>query len=550
MKVILHILKSPWFWVVLISLLPLFPLIHDGIPFTHDGRIHVARIASFYQSLAEGNIIPRWSGNLNWGYGSPIIMFVYPLTSYIASLFHGIGFSLVDSTKLVFALAFILSAVTMFLWAKTQWGKMAGIVAAIFYCFAPYRFVDLYVRGAIGEHIAFIFPPLIFWTLLQLTRNAKKPLGWTLLVGISTAGLILSHNALSVMFLPVVGIYAVYLYFFETKQPMRFAFYAFSGLFYGFLLSAFFWVPAVFEQKYTLIDIVTKGNIDGRFTSLSWFLYSPWNYKGGDQFTKELGIVQWIGVLASFWYLWKTKTRSHAWFIGGGLFILITSLFLMTSQSAIIWDKVALMEKFQFPWRFLSLTSLITAALGGVVASVIPKKYTVGVVVVLSIALLISMPQWRPHDYLHVSDSDFTGIFDGTTDTGEGSPIWSVRFMEHRAKASLVVISGASTWAQESRTTTKHVYNLTATTPTRIVESTLYFPGWKIFVDGQETPLEFQDPDYRGLMTFWVPAGKHHIIVEFGDTKVRTLSNSISAVAWVGLLGITAIGRGKRLKQT
>ena len=81
-------LKSPWFWLILVSILPLVPMVHEGIPLTHDGRIHIARIANFYASLTEGNVVPRWASNLNWGYGSPIIEFVYPLTSYVASLFH------------------------------------------------------------------------------------------------------------------------------------------------------------------------------------------------------------------------------------------------------------------------------------------------------------------------------------------------------------------------------------------------------------------------------------------------------------------------------
>src|SRR3989338_1964646 len=86
--------------IFLLSILPLWLFLHSGLPITHDGIDHVARIANFYQSLSEGNLIPRWAGNLNWGYGHPILMFLYPLPSYIASFFHFRGFSLIDSIKL------------------------------------------------------------------------------------------------------------------------------------------------------------------------------------------------------------------------------------------------------------------------------------------------------------------------------------------------------------------------------------------------------------------------------------------------------------------
>ena len=95
-------------FITLISIFPLLDLAHPGLPITHDGQDHVARIANFYANLEEGNIVPRWASNLNWGYGHPILMFLYPLPSYVASIFHFFGFSLVDSVKIVFAAGFFL----------------------------------------------------------------------------------------------------------------------------------------------------------------------------------------------------------------------------------------------------------------------------------------------------------------------------------------------------------------------------------------------------------------------------------------------------------
>ena len=118
--------KTDQAWLILllvISLLPLLTLFRPGLPVTHDGQDHVARIANFYRSLSEGNLIPRWAANLNWGFGHPILMFLYPLPSYVASLFHFLGFSLVNSTKIVFGLSFTLSGLAMYLWGKEAWGK-------------------------------------------------------------------------------------------------------------------------------------------------------------------------------------------------------------------------------------------------------------------------------------------------------------------------------------------------------------------------------------------------------------------------------------------
>src|SRR5688572_26239531 len=109
------------------SLIPLGDLLNQGLPVTHDGQDHVARIANFYKNLEEGTIIPRWGANLNWGYGHPILMFLYPLPSYLASFFHFLGFSLVDSTKFVFGLAFIASGIAMYIWVREFLSEQAAL---------------------------------------------------------------------------------------------------------------------------------------------------------------------------------------------------------------------------------------------------------------------------------------------------------------------------------------------------------------------------------------------------------------------------------------
>ena len=232
--------------LLVLSLLPLLCLLRPGLPLTHDGQDHVARIANFCLSLKEGNLVPRWAANLNWGYGHPILMFLYPLPSYLGCFFNLLGFSLIASTKIVFGLSFFLSGLFMFLWIKESWGEKAGLLAALVYLFAPYRFVDLFVRGAIGEVWAFVWPPLIAWAGLKLAGSFKYRY---LLVGcLSLAALILSHNALSLMFLPVILVYFTWLLY-SSKKKKKLAFNFLLIVVLGFALSAFFWFPAFLKAS-------------------------------------------------------------------------------------------------------------------------------------------------------------------------------------------------------------------------------------------------------------------------------------------------------------
>lgn len=533
-----------FFLFAVISLIPLKDLFHPGLPITHDGQDHVARIANFYLNLQEGNFIPRWAPNLNWGYGHPILMFLYPLPSYFASFFHFFGFSFVDSVKLVFGVSYILSGITMYLWLREAIDEYSGVVGGLLYLFAPYRFVDLYVRGAIGEHVAFIFPPLLFYFLLRISK--KQTVSNVIGGGVTFACLILAHNAISLMFVPLIMLYIAYLLP-ATSRWIRTLFYYCSVILLGFALSAFFWIPAFLEGKYTLRDIVTTKDYATRFVPWQEFFYKPWSYGISGNLSVEVGIVQWVivfvGILSIFIYY--KKNISHWKMQAGLVFLFFIVLFLMTSYALPIWSQVSLLQKFQFPWRFLSVIVFITAALGGYVMGLVPNKRKIVTLCIVTIALLFfNKEYWHAKAYLQKPESYFRGIYNSTTDTGESAPIWSVRFMEKRPAAHTEVIDGKATVRVISRSATSRSYQITAQEKARIRENTLYFPGWVVYVDNKPVEIQFQDANSRGLMTYSVEPGKHTVDIRFGETRLRNVANSISIASLLCIL-VFIITKGK-----
>lgn len=541
------IIKKYSWKIVLFTLafLPLLDLFGKGFPLTHDGQDHIARIANFYQNLSEGIFIPRWAGSLNWGYGHPILMFLYPLPSYTASFFHALGFTFVDSVKLVFAFAFILSAYTMYLFVKElvddEWAAVAG---ALLYTLAPYRFVDLYVRGAIGEHVAFIFPPLVFLFLLKLSKK-QTPM---LVTGgaASLAGLILAHNAISLMFIPLFFLYAIYLLF-QTKQKKKVAFHFLIIALAGFGLSAFFWLPAFGEGKYTLRDIVTGGDeYASRFVQWKDFFWGVWSYGGTNELSKQIGLVQWVSVLVSTIAAYKLyQKKNKLWILVSTSFAIFWfTLFLMTPSANPIWHVITTLQKFQFPWRFLSVTTFLVALLGGVTYSITAKKYRIWVLgAIITVLMLANSGYWHAKGYLQKPEKFYSSVYDGTTDTGESAPIWSVRFMEKRPVAPMEIIYGKATVKQISRTSTKHVYQITVEEFSRFRENTLYFPGWDVSANGKHIIPQFQDPENRGLMTFVLSRGTYQVVIEFKETKLRQIADGISLVSLLFLGGYAILAR-------
>ncbi len=535
-----------WIGILCISFIPLLDLLHPGLPITHDGQDHVARIANFYASLSEGNIVPRWAANLNWGYGHPILMFLYPMPSYVASLIHALGFSFVDSLKMVFALAFVASLLFMYLWVSSAWGKAAGMVAMVLYGFAPYRFVDLYVRGAIGEHMAFVFPPLICYGIYKLSQEKNGFAPWPFAItAFGTGFLILSHKALSLLFLPLIVLYTLYLS--ASNERIRVGLLVSSGLAmtFGFLLSAFYWIPGFFEGKYTLRNIVTAGEFSGRFVPWLSFLYSPWNFGGGNYFSKWLGAGQWWIIIMSFFAL--EKQTKYQRFIATCILLLFFSLFVMTANASPLWNTITLLQKFQFPWRVMSVTVFIIAVLGAIVTHGFrDTKRWILVIGICIVTIVATIPMWRAKEYKVFAPNYFTSVYNGTTDTGESSPIWSIRFMEKRADTLANLTPNTGTILPGERTTTSRIYHIVVKEPSRFIEHTLYFPGWQVFINGNLLPIDrlmFQDPAYRGLMTFNVDPGEYDVRFVFTQTKMRMIADYISIGSFVVfMLGIGTIG--------
>lgn len=533
--------------ILLLGLITVVDLLHSGFAVTHDGQDHIARIANFYLNLQQGIIVPRWAANLNWGYGHPILEFLYPLPSYIASFFHFFGISFVDSVKLVYGLAMIASGMAMYVFVKSLWGEKSAIIAAILYMYAPYRFVDLYVRGDIGEHVAFVFIPLVLWGMYLLFQ--KTTIGKMIWTAVFWALLILSHNAIALMIVPGIIAYGLYLAW-EKKWNKKTVIFLCGSIVLGFLLSSFFWLPALFEGQYTLRNIVTKGEYVSRFVSFGQLIYGQWNYGQTGQFTVQLGILHWVMLLTGCFFfirLWKKKSQESI-FVGGLIVYTLAAIFLMLPISNFLWSKILLLQNFQFPWRFLAIPVVTTSILGGYFIKQVSNGYKlVSIAVIVFLLLLFSIPMMHARAYEQKDESFFTGIYSSTTDTGESSPIWSIRFMGQRFDKPMNVIAGSAEIATENRFVTLHSYTVAAQGRTRLLENTLYFPGWRITVDGKPVVVQFQEPKYRGLMTFFVPDGTHEVVVSYHESKMRILGDILSIGGVICLIALVIFAKTKKI---
>ncbi|MBI2334647.1 hypothetical protein HYU96_02500 [Candidatus Daviesbacteria bacterium] len=145
--------------VYLLLLLLTFPAVRalfaPGGFTSHDLTHHVIRQISMDKLLSEGQFPPRWSGELNNGYGYPVFLFNYPLPAMVGEVFHKLGLGYVDSVKAVLLSSMLISVIGMYLFLYALLGsKLAAFLGAMFYLYAPLRFLNVYVSAAVGSALA------------------------------------------------------------------------------------------------------------------------------------------------------------------------------------------------------------------------------------------------------------------------------------------------------------------------------------------------------------------------------------------------------------
>lgn len=493
-------------------------------------------MAAYIKALQEGQLLPRWAGELNYGYGMPLFNFIYHVPYLITSIPISMGAGLVLSFKIGLLVSFVLSGVFMFMFASSFFrNRQQAYIATLLYQFAPFHLLDLVVRGDIAEGYALSFLPLVLYALTESFR-AKNGNRAVLGISIATLLLIASHNAISLVFF---GIASLFVIVFAPSNTRRLR--GFIGLGSGLLLAAFYWVPALMERRFTYGDLFMKDMYKSHFAPiLNFFIPNFTNAKSlqTEGIAVSFGLMQIIVCILALLLIFRKKLPKDTnlrvfWFSLGLVGI---SLFVMEPVSRLFWSSIPILRMFQFPWRFLNVVVFATAFGGAVVLAPkpIPHKLLVAILVV---AVMSSFVYFRPPlGFDKIDEQYFWNYPLNTTYFGETDVIWSAGPAGSYPKQRFEVIEGKGEITDPLKKGTLHTFTVTAETPVRVVDRTQYFPGWRAYADGDKLPVEFQDQNWRGLITFMVPAGVHHIRVAFEESPIRMLAEMISVMTLAVLL--------------
>lgn len=466
----------------------LIPLFRHGFFTTDDGNWMIIRFSAFYEALKSGQFPVRFLPRLNFGYGYPFADFLYPLFMYFAIPVKLLGFDFITTIKIIIGMSLVFSGIFCFYWLKKLFSTIPAFVGSICFVFFPYHLWDVYKRGSVGESLALAIIPFIF---LQIEENR------IFFIGIGIALLILSHNTLSLLFLPLILSYMLFIKKYSGKN-------SFLSCVLGFGMSLFFWLPAVVDTQYTVFNKTLVSDFSNYFISL----------KNIDL----LGIISLIGLLGGAICYYKKKSSVTLFF----LLCILLSLFFSTPVSYFFWQYTSATKIIQFPFRFVSIISFGIPFLLAVAIHSVKKNYQLMSAVFFLFLLYLYAWNYFPKNFNEYPDSFYSTNMDTTTVQNEYMPKW----VQTRFTKPAVDIVDATISSNLHIQGTRIQFLSTSTKNIQTSINIIYFPGWVVDIDGKKYPVSYTNTS--GLIQFIIPAGIHRVNIYFRETYFRLICDIIS----------------------
>jgi hypothetical protein len=507
------------FLAVAVAVPAVLGLLHAGFPVTDDGGWMVIRFSAFFQTLRSGEFPVRFLMRLNNGYGYPVSDFLYPLFMYFSVPIHLLGINFVNTIKTLLILCVLTSSLFTFLWLRKIFDNISALVGAIFYTFFPYHLFDVYQRGSVGEVLSLSILPFVLWQM------EKKSLLW---VSVGLSFLIVAHNTLAVLFMLLILPYSLLDIFIAKNRKSALSFYCIT-LLLGFSLSAFFWLPALFDLQYTVFAKTQISNIANYFASFNLVGIAT-------------GFVSLTTIVLILFRKIQIKKHKLTLIM---LVISMISIYLASPFSS-LWWKVLPSSFVQFPFRFLSLTIPSVSFLAACIIAIIPGKIKIALSLIIIFLISISAIAYLfPKSYQNFPDSFYSTNQDTTTVRNEYMPKWVQKLPQALPAAKVENLTGKETINLLQATPGKTSFTVFLTTQKTIQINTIYFPGWYAYVNGKQTKILYNNP--MGLINLRLSKGLNNVQIKFMETPVRLSADLISIISAGGLLALVLMRKKIKL---
>ena len=359
-----------------IALLASLPLFSNYLYFGHDLDYHLQRITAMAAELSYGQFPVRLTtDSLNgYGYANPLCYCELFLT--LPALLYNAWLPLRTCYQVyIFAVTLATAAIAYYSFGTITASRKLGLLGAGLYTLSCYRMVCIYVRAAVGEYTAIAFLPLILAGLYNIYTTEKPRFAQWAPMAFGMAALVQCH-LLSCELIALLLVVFCLLRLRETLRPARLLAWLKAALL-ALALSAWYFFPFLISTRE--INLMVNGPLIGKIQGQGTYLvqlFSPFGcgYGGtADGTSNDMTLTLGLPLAAGFMLVIYCLLRRERWRQQETLRRMQTAfgfamLTLVLSLRVFPWDGVQnwlgraagkMAGMFQYPWRFLSLGTVL-----------------------------------------------------------------------------------------------------------------------------------------------------------------------------------------------
>lgn len=527
--------------IVVLSGLITWPVFIPGY-FSHHDDLQVMRIFEMRKCFTDLQIPCRWVPDMGYGNGYPLFNFYGVLPYYVGAIAsYLLGY--IGAAKLLFFLPLVFGGIGMYFLARELFGETPGFIGAILYLFAPYRALDSYVRGDIGESFALALVPFVFYFFLKLVKSRRRK--YFMLATITMGLFLVSHNIMDLIFTPLIIIWVSFWLYKEKLKGTKIVLLSFI---ISFGLAAFFLLPAFFEKGLVQINSLIVGELDFRnqFVKVSQlFVNRSWNYAGSNPqsvntISYQIGWPHWWLVILSLFAVIVSKKRKSVLLFVFLLSMFTFGIFMTHNKSTPVWELIKILAFVQFPWRFLSIVIFSASLIGAYFISLIKGKQMIIVaLLIIGLTVFLNWQYFKPeHFYYGLTDSEkLSG--QSLIDQEKGSlldylPSTALEPNEP-ASQNPYVVSGEAKLTDFVNKSNSWKFNVIVEKGAVVEVPVFDFAGWTVNYP--------KKPGTIGRIAVDLPVGEHEVIGKFENTPIRNIGNILTVLSFTALVVIYAKGR-------
>ena len=537
-----HLLKNENFirdaiLIVMATIAVSAPIYFWGIPRGNDMPQHFQFALQFESSLTRGGLYPSWAAEANGGLGDVGVRFYPPLPYYALVFFKTLAGNWYEGSVFTVAFWFCVGGFGVYFFSREWLSGGSSVLAAIVFTWLPYHVNQIYNAFFYAEFAGTAVLPFCFLLVTRVVR--RKDLLSILGLSASLAVLVLTHLPTAVMGSVALGVYAI-AELWEERSTRSYLALGLGGIL-GAAASCFYWIKLVTELNYVNHSTpeFTKATFDFHSNFLAAYFYvGADDYISRSLWFADLIFLLTFGTIICAILLRRLARSQDSTNFRALVLVAASSVFLATPLSWLIWQNFGLLQKIQFPFRFLGVISIcagvLVAASAGSFIRLATTKYRPFVLVsggLLIATLLFSVAQViRPA--LFTSGPDFDAMMTDHASAKSCECWWPV-WAKTSAFTTPESIEGKSREIRATINGVEHSTTLYTLPNSTAAVNVFYYPHWRLFDGG--TPVDIQ-PDERGRISLSKSTFSENVELIFVEPIYIHVAQIFSVVAWLTIL--------------